>query len=91
MGVMDVDLGRYAVCGHRRVHLGGQHFRQACALRPPIRCGPANALKAVLFVSEQIGGASYACLVWVTGAAQRGLPHEGMPTLIAAGTGTTIR
>ena len=30
-------------------------------------------------------------LVWVTGAAQRGLPHEGMPTRIAAGTGTTIR
>jgi hypothetical protein len=31
-----------AVCGHWRVHLGGQHHRRACALRPPIRCGPAN-------------------------------------------------
>jgi hypothetical protein len=26
-----------AVCGHWRVHLGGQHHRRACALRPPIR------------------------------------------------------
>ena len=37
-----VDRGRVAVCGHWRVHLGGQHHRRACALRPPIRCGPAN-------------------------------------------------
>ena len=56
----------------------------------PLGAAPPKA-NGVLFVSEQIGGASYACLVWVTGAAQRGLPHEGMPTLIAAGTGTTIR
>ena len=30
-------------------------------------------------------------LVWATGAAQRGLPHEGMSNSIAPGTGTTIR
>ncbi len=56
----------------------------------PFGAAPPTA-EGVLFVSEQIGGASYACLVWVTGAAQLGLPHEGMPTRIAAGTGATIR
>ena len=31
------DGHRMAVCRHRRVHLGDQHRRRACALRPPIR------------------------------------------------------
>jgi hypothetical protein len=45
--------------------------------------------KGVPFVSEQIGALRRLGGVGNTGAAQRGLLHEGMSFRIAAGTGTT--